>query len=164
MLQPSGPIQSSYTRYLTNAEAGMPASMAEVFVDTKIFEEHASPPAGIGFGLAVQQGTADRGVRLGGSGTFVGITRKNVTLIASEFTDGYAGGDNTDVWVRGDIWCVAEAVVTAGEAVYYNPTTGVLGHSGGTVIDDARWMTSTSGASQLAVCRLGVATGNADAH
>jgi len=26
--------------------------------------------------------------------------------------------------------CVAEAVVTAGEAVYYNPTTGVLGHSG----------------------------------
>jgi hypothetical protein len=154
MLQPSGPVQSTYTRYDAAAEVGMLASMANWDADSKIFEEHASPAAGVGFGLVVQQGSTDRGARLG-SGGYVGVTMKNPTIPASVFTDKFAGGDNMDVLVKGDIWVVAEAVVTAGEAVYYNPTTGVLGHSGGTLIHNARWMTHTTGASQLAVLRLG---------
>lgn len=157
MLQASGPVQTTYNRYAVAGQVGTPASETGWDIDTKIFEEHASPAAGIGFGLAVQQGAADRGCRIGGSGTFVGITRANPTQNVSEFTDAYAGGDNVPVFMRGDIWVVAEAVVAADEAVYYNPATGVLGHSGGTVIAGAKWMTSTTGASQLAVVRLGAA-------
>lgn len=157
MKQASGPVQSTYGRYAAVGQAGTPASETGWDVDTKIFEEHASPAAGIGFGLAVQQGAADRGCRLGGSGSFVGITRANPTQSVSTFTDAYSGGDNVPVMVRGDMFVIAEAVVTADEAVYYNPATGVLGHSGGTVILGAKWMTSTSGANQIAVVRLGAA-------
>jgi len=146
---------------MTVAEVGMMAAMqGSDIIDTKMFEENASPPAGVGFGLAVNQGSHDNGVRLGGSGGFVGITRKNPTIPASVFTDKFAGGDNVDVVARGDIWVIAEAVVTAGEAVYYNPATGVLGHSGGTQIHDARWMTSTTGANGLAVVRLANSAGS----
>jgi hypothetical protein len=155
MLQPSGAVQSTYTRYMVAGEVGMLATQHKFDADSRIFEEHASPAAGIGFGLAVNQGAGDKGCRLGGSGGFCGITIKNPTLIASEFTDKWAGGDTVDVLVKGDIWAVAEAAVTAGEAVYYNSATGVLGHSGGTLIHNARWMTSTTGASQIAVVRLG---------
>lgn len=155
MLQPSGPVQTTYGRYAAAGQVGTLASEHRWNIDTRLFEEHASPPAGIGFGLAVQQGAADRGCRLGGSGTFVGITMANPTQNVSEFTDAYGGGDNLPVLTDGDAYVLAEAVVTADEAVYYNPATGVLGHSGGTVIKGAKWMTSTSGANQIAVVRLG---------
>lgn len=157
MLQPSGPVQTTYGRYMAAGQVGTPASETGWDIDTRLFEENASPPAGIGFGLAVQQGASDRGCRLGGSGTFVGITRANPTQNVTEFTDAYGGGDNVPVFVKGDIWCVAEAVVTAHEAVYYNPATGALGHSGGTIILGAKWLTSTTAGGQLAVLRLGQA-------
>lgn len=160
MLQASGPVQSTYNRYAAAGQVGTPANETGWDVDTAIFEEHASPPAGIGFGLAVNQGAGDQGVRLAGSGGFRGITRANQSQPSSVFTDKYAGGDNLGVFVKGDIFVIAEAQVTAGEAVYYNAATGVLGHSGGTLILGARWMTSTTGASQIAVVRLG-STSNA---
>ncbi len=126
-------------------------------VDTRICQDDSGPPAtGVGFGLAVQQGTdSDRAAEFGGSGTFVGITVANPTQITQTFTDAYSDGDNMPVATDGDWYVTAEAVVTANEAVYYNPATGVLGHSGGTIILGAKWMTSTTGASQLAVVRLG---------
>lgn len=154
MLQPSGPVQTTYNRYETIGQVGTPASETGYDVDTKVFEENASPPAGVGFGLAVRQGTHDRGCRLGGSGDFLGITIANPTQNVSEFTDKYAGGDNTPVAIRGDWWVLPEAAVVAGEALYYNPTTGVLGHSGGTIVLGGRWMTSAA-AGAPAVLRLG---------
>lgn len=157
MLQASGPVQTTYGRYAAAGQVGTPATETGWDTDTRLFEEHASPAAGVGFGLAVQQGAADRGARLGGSGTFLGITLANKTQITQVFTDAYSGGDNMPVATRGDIYVTAEAVVTADEAVYYNPATGVLGHSGGTVIKGAKWMTSTTGANQIAVVRLGAA-------
>jgi hypothetical protein len=154
MLQASGPVQSTYSRYEPVGSVGTPASETGYDVDTKIFEEHASPAAGVGFGVVVRQGTADRGARLGGSGDVLGITMANPTQNVSVFTDKYAGGDNMPVMIRGDLWVITEAAVVAGEALYYNTSTGVLGHSGGTAILGGRWMTSAS-AGQLAVVRLG---------
>jgi hypothetical protein len=154
MLQPSGAVQSSYGRYMTAGSVGTPASETGYDVDTKIFEEHASPAAGLAFGVGVRQGAADRGARLGGSGDFLGVTMANPTQNVSEFTDRYGGGDNVPVMVRGDIWVITEAAVTAGEQLYYNTSTGVLGHSGGTAVLGGRWMTSAS-AGQLAILRLG---------
>lgn len=161
MLQPS-PVQTSYTQYLPVGQAGTPATMTGWDVDTKIFED-ASPAVGLGFGLAVSQGgSSDRAVVVGAlSGkAFVGITRADPTLpnIDPTFTDKYQDGDNVAVFVRGDIWVVAEGSVAAGELVYFDGTTGALGHSGGTLIEDARWMTSAAAAS-LAVVRLGNSAG-----
>lgn len=153
MLQPSGPVQSTYNRYLTAAQNGMPASESGWDVDTKIFEENASPAAGVGYGIVVQQGVNDRGARIGGSGIIVGITRSNVSNIVSEFTDKYSGGQNMGVAIRGDWWFTTEAAVVAGEAVYFNAATGVLGHSGGSLLSNARWMTSAA-AGGVAVLRL----------
>jgi hypothetical protein len=152
---------------MTPAMAGMPASMTGWDVDTKLCQDDSSPPVGIGFGLAVSQGNdSDRAAILGvpSGKAFVGITRarQDQPNLSTVFTDKYFDGENMGVHVRGDIWVVAEGVVTVGEAVYVNTTTGALGHSGGTVINDARWMTSAL-AGGFAVVRLGVATGNSDA-
>ncbi len=153
MLQPSGPVQSTYGRYTAIGQNGTPASESGWDVDTKIFEEHASPAAGIGYGIVVQQGVADRGARIAGSGIVVGITRSNPSNLVSTITDGYSGGQNMPVAVRGDWFFTTEAAVVAGEAVYFNATTGVLGHSGGTLLTNARWMTSAA-AGGIAVLRL----------
>jgi len=156
MLTPS-PVQTSYSRYLTVAQNGMKASAINWTVDTRIVETSA----GIGFGLAVSQGSvSDRGCILGGS-AFVGVTHVDITLPASTqlTVDKYAHYDNAAIMVTGDLWVVTEDAVTAGEAVYYNTSTGQLGHSGGTVIEDARWMTSAD-ALGLAVVRIGNIAGN----
>jgi hypothetical protein len=156
MLIPN-PVQSTYQRFLTVAQLGMPATTTGWDVDTRIVETSA----GISFGLAVSQGTGDNGCILGGT-AFVGITKADPTLAqASSITtvDKYLQYDNAAIFVRGDIWVIAEDTVTAGEAVYYSTTFGTLGHSGGTVIEDARWMTSATGGN-LAVVRLGNSAGN----
>jgi hypothetical protein len=119
--------------------------------------------AGIGFGLAVSQGTNDRGVILGGT-AFVGITRADPTIGRADVSpaltlDSYPQNDNAAVLAMGDIWVIPDNAVTAGEAVYYSTTTGKLGHSGGTVIEDARWMTGAA-AGALALLRLGNIAGN----
>ncbi len=158
MLQPSGPVQSTYNRYAVAGMVGTPVDETPYNIDTRICQDDSSPATGIGFGLAVQQGTdGDKAAAFGGSGTFVGITRSNPTQNVQTFTDKYSDGDNMPVFTVGDIWVIAEAAVTANEAVYYNPTTGVLGHSGGTLISGAKWLTATTGASQIAAVRLGAA-------
>lgn len=164
MLTPA-PVQSNYIRYLVPAQNGMLASEINFTADTRVVET----AAGIGFGLAVSQGTGDRGCVLGGT-AFVGVTRADPTLAqASSITvvDHYQQYDNAGILVTGDLWVVPQGAVTAGEAVYYNYTTGQLGLSGGTVIEDARWMTTsatfttTAGASVvLAVVRIGNIAGN----
>lgn len=156
MLQPA-PVQADYTRYIGIAQNGMLASEINFSADTRIVETSA----GIGFGLAVSQGTNDRGCIIGGS-AFVGITRADPTLAqAAGLTtvDLYAQYDNAGILVMGDIWVLPDNAVTAGEAVYYSTSTGKLGHSGGTVIEDARWMT-TALAGVLAVVLIGNIAGN----
>lgn len=165
MLVP-GPVQTTYTQYINVGQNGMPATMTGWDVDTRVFEEEASPAAGVGFGLAVCQGSNDNGCRLGimSGRHFVGVTRSDSTLpnIASGFTDVYQGGENVNVHVRGDIWVIVHtATVAASGAVYCNSSNGQLGDStisNAVQITNARWETSaTSG--NLAVLRLGALPG-----
>jgi hypothetical protein len=156
MITPS-PVQTNFQRYINAGQVGMPASSTGWDADTRVCET----AAGLAFGLAVSQGSGDKGCIIGGT-AFVGITMADPTLAqAAGITtvDTYAQYDNVAVFVRGDIWVTAEDAVTAGEAVYYSTTYGTLGHSGGTVIEDARWMTSAA-AGKLAVLRLGNIAGN----
>ncbi len=166
MLTP-GAVQTTYNQYLTAAQNGMPATMTGWDADTRIAEDLSSPKVGIGFGLAVSQGTlhGDRSAVLGNASgaLFVGITMADPTLpnIDTTFTDKYQDTDNMAVLVRGDIWVVVENNVAPGDEVYYNTTTGQLGATSGghTAIPSARWMT-TATTGNLAVVRLGQSAGN----
>jgi hypothetical protein len=163
MLQP-GPVQSNYNRYLLPGQVGMLADEVNFSGDTRQVET----AAGIAFGLAVSQGTNPNGCILGGT-AFCGITRADPTVPANNAGDKYLQYDNAGVLVMGDIWVAPSGTGTihAGDAVYYNTSTGALGFSGGTVIEDARWMTPLqSGKDALgntvnvAVVRLGNIAGN----
>jgi hypothetical protein len=161
MLTPA-PVQTTYTRYQLPAQNGMLASMVNWAADTRIVET----AGGIGFGLAVSQGAlSDKGCIIGGT-AFVGITRADPTIARADLypapsmgIDIYPQYDNAGVLTMGDLWVFTDNAVIPGEAVYYSSTTGRLGHSGGTVIEDARWMT-TAAAGGLAVVRLGNIAGN----
>ncbi len=158
MLQSGGSVQSTYNRYQPLGQVGTPANEIGWDVDTAICQDDTSPATGIGYGLAVGMGSdSDKAAYLGG--TFRGITRANVSNSVLTFTDKYGDGDNMPVAIRGDWFVVAQNAVTAGEAVYYDPTTGHIGHSGGTLIDGARWMTTTA-AGAVGVVRLGSISGN----
>jgi hypothetical protein len=116
--------------------------------------------AGIGFGIAVSQGTNPSGCVIGGS-TPVGITRADPTLARADLApatspgiDIYPQYDNAGVLTLGDIWVIAGGAVTVGSAVVFSATTGQCGVAG-TTMPNARWMTATTGAGQLAVVRLG---------
>jgi len=145
-------VQSTYSRTLVAGTAGQPATMSGWDADTKICET----VAGIGFGLAVSQGSAANGVTLGGA-AFVGVSLRDVTLPPSQ-TDKYIQTQNMSVFVRGDIWVNVEDDVAIGHEVKYDATTGQMGHTGGTAVPNARWMTAAS-AGGLAILRLDAAAG-----
>lgn len=154
-MQTPNPVQTTYQRYLNVGQAGMPASATGWDVDTKI----CMTAAGIGFGLAVCQALgADRGVDLGSpSGTvIVGVSAADITkFVPSQAeADVYQLYDSMPVAVRGDWWVQVDNDVSPDIAVYFDATTGKLGHTGGTLINSARWMTTAS-AGGLAVVRLG---------
>lgn len=154
MLRPA-PLQTTYTRYIPLAQNGMLGQMTEWIGDTRIVET----AAGIGFGLAVSQGVADRGCILAGN-DFVGVTRSDVTLPRSETLtlDKYAQYDNAGILVMGDIWVIVGGAVTITSAVNYDASTGQLG-TGAVAVEGARWMTGAASGG-LALLRLGQIAGN----
>lgn len=163
----SSPVQTSYKKYASAAQVGMPGSTISFDADTGIAEDPAGN--GIGFGLAVCKGTVtDKAVTLGqlSGGEFVGITMADPTLanLSASETDKYQDTENVGVLVRGDIWVAPQTNVTAGGAVYYNSSTGQLGASGianAVLIPNAKWMSSypmtypNVESERLAVVRLG---------
>jgi hypothetical protein len=146
----SGAVQTTYAQYQTAGQVGMPATMTGYDIDTFLCEDVSSPEAGIGFGLAVSQGTlhGDKSAGLGAvsGGQFIGVTIADPGLanLDSSLTDKYRDGENMAVLVRGDIWVEPSADVVPGDAVHYSDSTGQFGKSGGSVVKNARWMTSSS--------------------
>ena len=147
-------IQTTYTENIKVARVGQIANSTPHAIDTREVETSA----GIGFGLACGQGTADDGVVLGASAgdKFVGVSVKDPTRTPDD-DDKYIDGANAAIMTRGDVWVEAAAAVIAGDDVVFNSTTGAL--SSQTVISTrfaitgARWMTSAA-ANGLAVLRL----------
>lgn len=116
-------VQSSYGRYLSAGVAGEIADGTPSFSDSRICETSA----GIGFGLAVSQGTGDNGAILGG-GLFVGISVRDITLVNS-VGDEIQQYDNMGVLINGDIWVQTKTVCVPRQKVYYNSSTGQIGKS-----------------------------------
>lgn len=142
-------IQTEYTEQMQPPSPGTVAG-SDYGSKTGIVET----AAGIGFGLAISQGSlSDKGVVIGGAlAGFLGISIRDVTAKpAASDPDKYLQYDNLGYINRGQIWALAGAAVAAGDPVYYNATTGALSNTGGEgPIPGARWVTSAaSGARAL---------------
>lgn len=146
------PAQTTYPTVMPIGVPGMPATMTTWDGDTRIPET----VAGIGFGLAVSQGTTARGVIIGGTTAgFIGVTYRDITLMAAcGFIDLYPQYANAGVMVRGDVWVAVEAAVAIGAAVIFNATTGQFGAATGQTITNAKWMTAQATPGGLAILRI----------
>src|SRR5690606_38806077 len=114
--------------------------------------------AGIGFGVAVAQGTADKGCKAFGSGdtSILGITVRERSIDANDENE-FAQYTDARIMTKGVIWVTASVAVDAGDPVYVVPATGAFAKtsaSSAVQIAGARWDTSTSG-SGIAQVRLG---------
>lgn len=117
-------VQTTYSDRIGLGYAGQVIDMTLTDIISREVET-----AAVGFGKAVIRGAADRGVKAGAAGQFVGITVRDVTL-PPERNDEYAVGDTAALMTRGAMLVTASAAVAAGDAVYRTPTgalTNVIG-------------------------------------
>lgn len=144
------PVQTVYPNTQPVAVAGAQATMIPAtFISRNVEGANAIP-----FGVAVSQGTTDKGIVAGGT-EYVGITSLDRSATGTAVTpDSFAPGASARVQTKGDIWVVAAVVVAAGDPVTFT-AAGALSNTGGTPIPNSRWDTSTSAVGQLAVVRLG---------
>lgn len=133
-------VQSTYTE---NMRAGLPGliSGSDFDADTGNVET----AAGIGFGIAVSQGAADKGVIIGGTRLgFRGITIRDVSL-ESDQLDKYAQYQSAGILTRGKIWVTVATAVAAHDPVHFTAATGTLRNAGEQgPVNGARWVTSAS--------------------
>lgn len=148
------PVQTTYPTVMPVGVAGMPATMTTWDADTRICET----VAGIGFGLAVSQGSGTKGVIIGGTTAgFQGVSYRDITLIAAcGFLDLYPQYANMGVMVRGDIWVAVEAAVTIASAVIFNAATGQFGAATGQTITQAKYIIPQATPGGLALLRMKV--------
>lgn len=142
-------IQSTYNVAHTRWVEGMVLNTEPGLIVSRVAED----AEGIGFGKVCVQGTLDNQV-VDSEATvkFAGIA----VLDPTKDGDTYAQYDTVAVMKKGVIVVAASEAVAVGDPVYYTPATGVLSKtaSGNTLIANAQWDTSTSGAA-LAALRLG---------
>ena len=142
-------VQSTYAENIDAARAGLLAG-CDYNIDTGIVET----AAGIGFGLAVSQGSvSDKGVVLGGAlAGFRGISVRDVTLGAE--VDAYAQYKNLGVITRGKVWVTVAVAVAPNDPVHYVSATGAFTNTGdiGPILG-ARYVT-TAGIGELAQVEL----------
>jgi hypothetical protein len=142
-------LQSAYTDAMRPGLEGQVATMNLYDADTRICET----AAGIGFGKAVSQGTADKGAVIGGAlADFIGVTIRDITQDNAD--DEYKQNASMGVLTRGYIWVKPSVAVTAGDPVHYVSATGVFTNTGdiGPIVG-ARYETS-AGADELAQISL----------
>lgn len=142
-------VQTTYASRLSNGHVGEIADLGESDVISRLVET----AGGIGWGLAVVQGTADDQCKLGAGGVFLGITVRDPS-VPPDNGDKYIVKDTAAIMREGVIWVTAGEAVVAGDAVY-RTAAGVLNKtaSGNTLVAGARWETS-AGNGDLAKLRL----------
>lgn len=148
-------LQTEYRDIQPAATLGAQATM----IPATIVSRNVETAAGIGFGRAVAQGAADKGIVLAGAGAtkIVGITLLDRSATGSATTpDAFRQRESARVLTKGDIWVTAAIAVAAGDPVYVTGAGALTSAAAdNTAIPGARWDTSTTAAGQLAVVRLG---------
>jgi hypothetical protein len=126
-------VQTGYRPFIAPGLVGMPADGTPHSDMSRTVET----AGGIGFGLAVSQGTQDLGCILGGS-SFVGVTVRDITVnqvsidplnTTRPAVDVYPQWDTAAVRTRGNIWVLAGSDVAAGAGLFYDTTAGLFSSS-----------------------------------
>lgn len=145
------PVQTTYVERQPQGFPGQVADMTTWNADTRNVEG----ADGIGFGLAVGQGTADKGAVLGGAlALFVGVSIRSNKVVNSVDPSKWPQYSEIEVFTMGDIYVSPSVAVLVTDPVHYDATTGRFAISGGSgPIVGARWMQG-SAADGIAILRL----------
>lgn len=156
-------VQTSYPDTQPAAVAGAPATMINGPAISRTVET-----AAIGFGIAVEQGTSDKGCIKFDGGTVLGVTLLDRSAAGMTVADGQVTAHTADVFGVGesaliapvgsnrDVWVVCASGCSAGDSVFVRPSNGDFQDSNANSavqITGARWDTSAA-AGALAVVRL----------
>jgi hypothetical protein len=140
-------VQSSY---LDNVPAGYAGAIANQEPRTLI-SRTVEDSGGIDFGLAVMQGTADKGVVVSDGNAFLGVTvRENSGEPNDPDTFEYMA--EARIMTKGVIWIANSGGVAAGDEVEAL-ADGALGAATSGNVPNARWETTASD-GELAMLRL----------
>lgn len=144
-------VQTNYNSRLSNGQVGQLADLGE----SNVISRDVETSGGIGFGVAVVQGTSADQCKTGAAGVFLGITVRDPAVDATA-GEKYVQYANASIMTRGVIWVTAGEAVAFGDAVY-RTAAGVLNKtaSGNTLVAGARWE-SAAASGALAKVRLGV--------
>jgi|SRR5215471_4932267 len=146
-------VQTTYTATIQPGAEGQQGTMYE---DDAVDSRNCETAAGIAFGRAVSEGANAGGAVLGGATRFIGITVRDITLVAKQgqTVDLYQQYQEMGVVLKGEIWVRPVAAVTHGSPATYDSTTGQLNPAtAGVAIPASRYITSAS-AGQLALLQL----------
>jgi hypothetical protein len=132
-------LQTTYSENITAYTRGQRLNAIDFTALTRICETDA----GIGFGLACGQGSADKGAVLGGTlANFIGVSVADKTLMNS-VVDEYQDHQEMAVCFRGAIAVVTTVATAPTDPVHYDATAGTFMITGGSgPIVGARWMES----------------------
>ncbi len=139
------------TTYPDNIPVGYAGAIANE-EPSVLISRSTEDAAGIAFGLAVMQGTDDKGCVVSDGTAFLGVTVRDQSVEDGSF-NGFVQYDEARIMTQGVIWVENSGGVAAGDAVHAL-AAGALGNTGGTVVPGARWDT-TATAGNLAQLRLG---------
>ncbi len=137
------------TAYATNIPVGKPGHVSDMTQSDQV-SRTVEDVAGIAFGLAVKQGSADQGiVAWNGTGTILGITTRDRSVRQGEL---YSQYESARILRKGPIDVLVAATVAAGDLVYVTSTNTFTNVStSNTQIPNARFETS---AASGAVARI----------
>jgi hypothetical protein len=138
------PIFDTQMGYQARPALGYPGQVAEGQHARDVASKRVEN-ATVAFGVAVQSGVADDSCRVGGSGTFVGVTVSDKTR---QPDDNYKVGEMAAVIRKGTVWVQVAATTAAGAPAFYTAATGALTAvaAGNVAIPNGRFETGVTGA------------------
>lgn len=132
-----GTVQSTYA---DNLPVGYVGAIVNEEPRTLI-SRNVEDSGGIDFGLAVMQGSADKGCVVGDGTDFLGVTVRDQSVEADD-PDAFEYQTEARIMTEGVIWVENSGGVSAGDPVVVL-ADGALGtDSSGTFVDNARWDTT----------------------
>jgi len=140
-------VQSTYADTITAGYAGGLVNQEPKVLISRTVEDSG----GIDFGLAVMQGTNDKGCVVSDASDFLGVTVRDQSVEASD-PDTFEFLAEARIITKGVIWVANSGGVAAGDPVTYL-ADGALGTGSSPLVEGARWDT-TATTGELAQLRL----------
>jgi hypothetical protein len=142
-----GTVQSTYA---DNIPVGYAGGLANEEPKTLI-SRSVEDSGGIDFGLAVMQGSDDKGCVVGDASDFLGVTVRDQSVDPSD-PDTFEYQSEARIMTEGVIWVANSGGVSAGDPVVAL-ADGALGTGTSPIVANARWDTSADD-GELAQLRL----------